>query len=176
MSLSRSELRGPVRFIQLKHGLLHVSLGHHTMPLVVIEGRVRMHHQLHRSVSNVEGEGDDFRSCTEREKRRNIISLSHLLNHMKPHSLKPNTSCSVALHSAGKYALLEISNLMAHLFQGPSFGWYRFQICNRRRPTASDRINLTAVNGSQKLLRLHDIELCTRSFHVLSFVCPERKQ
>ena len=49
----------PVLPVQLQRRLLHVALGNHAMPLVVVERRGRAHAQLHRPVPHVEGEGDD---------------------------------------------------------------------------------------------------------------------
>ena len=91
MPLCRSDLRCPIRLIQLEDCLLDVSLGHHAMPLVVIEGCVRMHCQLHRSVSDIEGEGDDFRSYRESVRQRNTQFTSIPNKHQN--FLKPITPC-----------------------------------------------------------------------------------
>ena len=64
----RVTLRGsgpgrPIGHVQLEDRLLHVPLGHDTMPLVVVQGRGRMHLQLHGSVADVEREGYDRGGC-----------------------------------------------------------------------------------------------------------------
>lgn len=70
VSLRGCQSNRPVHLVQLEDGLLHVALGHHLMPLVVVEGRRRVHRQLHGPVPHIEREGDDFGSCRETAKER----------------------------------------------------------------------------------------------------------
>lgn len=70
VSLRGCQSNRPVHLVQLEDGLLHVALGHHLMPLVIVEGRRRVHRQLHGPVPHVEREGDDFGSCGETAKER----------------------------------------------------------------------------------------------------------
>lgn len=57
----------PVGLVQVQDGFLDVPLSHHPVPLVVVEGRVGVHGQLHGPVAHVEGEGDDLGRCEHTE-------------------------------------------------------------------------------------------------------------
>lgn len=63
VALRRGQSGRPVSLVQVQDGFLHVPLSHHPVPLVVVEGRVGVHGQLHGTVAHVEGEGDDLWSC-----------------------------------------------------------------------------------------------------------------
>lgn len=62
--------------VELQDGLFDVPLGHHPVPLVVVEGRVGVHGQLHGPVAHVEGEGDDLGRCG-RTNKDSISEPSH---------------------------------------------------------------------------------------------------
>lgn len=63
VALRRGQPGRPVGLVQLQDGFLHVPLSHHLVPLVVVEGRVGVHGQLHGPVAHVEREGDDLGRC-----------------------------------------------------------------------------------------------------------------
>lgn len=56
VSVSRSFLRGDRKSIQSKRRLLDVPLGSDSMPPVVVQRRARLHADLQRPVTHIEGE------------------------------------------------------------------------------------------------------------------------
>lgn len=118
VTLRRGAPGRPVGLIQLEDGLLDVPLGHHPVPLVVVERRVRVHCQLNRSVAHVEREGDDFGGYNEETAQEEAANVRTSQSEEVP-GLSQSTP---------QINMCSISNLMAHLSQGHSFGLYGFQL------------------------------------------------